>query len=487
LNWLQNKEIKFIYSQNKRRQVMKKLYKSTFVLVLGIAACSSVMGQKSSEYDDVYYIPSDKKTVQSTDKPETVPSSTVNPQKNEVSDYEKYINSLNYQNSQSQKLQPQVNEDSLDYAQDPNYAGSEYAEKDGSTYVTNNYYSNPDDYYYATQLRRFYNPLYSAGYYDPFYMDPYYYGGGFGFGMSFGYPYYGFSMSFGYPYYGYGYPYYGYGYGYPYYGYGYPYYPYYGYDYGYNCCYYNHGGGGDYHNNHAPAYYGPRRAIEQNRTASARNSVASDTRRMGTSSVARTSAGTSAYGRRSYSDGNSVARTSSGTAANSTRTLGTSTSRRPYGTSAGSSAYNRTPSTTRTLQGSGATTSRSSSAQDRPVYTRPSTTTSQSRPTYSGGSSGSRSTGSTTYSRPSSSGSSSYSRPSSSGSSSYSRPSSSGSSSYSRPSSSSSYSGGSRSSGSSSSYSGGSRSSGGGSSYSGGGSSSGGSRSSGGSSSGSRR
>ena len=88
---------------------MKKLYNSFFVLVLGIAACSSVMGQKSSsEYDDVYYIPSDKKTVQSTDKTETVPSSTVTPQKQEVSDYEKYINSLSNQNSQSKQIQPQI-------------------------------------------------------------------------------------------------------------------------------------------------------------------------------------------------------------------------------------------------------------------------------------------------------------------------------------------------------------------------------------------
>ncbi len=79
---------------------MKNLYKSFFVLVLGIAAFSSVMGQKSSsEYDDVYYIPSDKKSVQSTDKTEVVPSSTVTPQKKEVSDYEKYINSLNNQNA----------------------------------------------------------------------------------------------------------------------------------------------------------------------------------------------------------------------------------------------------------------------------------------------------------------------------------------------------------------------------------------------------
>ena len=32
------------------------------VLVLGLSAFSSAMGQKtSSEYDDIYYIPSDKK------------------------------------------------------------------------------------------------------------------------------------------------------------------------------------------------------------------------------------------------------------------------------------------------------------------------------------------------------------------------------------------------------------------------------------------
>ena len=159
---------------------MKKLYKSFLVLVLGIAACSSVIGQKSSsEYDDVYYIPSDKKSVQSSDKTEVAPSSTVSPQKQEVSDYEKYINSLSNQSAKSKQIQPQINEDSLEYAEDPNYAGSEYAEKDGSTYVTNNYYSNPNDYYYASQIRRFYDPFYSAGYYDPWYSDPYFYGGGF--------------------------------------------------------------------------------------------------------------------------------------------------------------------------------------------------------------------------------------------------------------------------------------------------------------------
>ena len=110
----------------------------------------------------------------------------------------------------------------------------------------------------------------------PCIVDPYFYGGGFGFGMSFGYPYMGFGMSFGYPYYGlwlwisllwlrlwlrlrY------YGYGYPYYGYDYGYY-----GYGYGCCYYNNGGD-MYYPDHRPVYYGPRRSIESNRMASARN------------------------------------------------------------------------------------------------------------------------------------------------------------------------------------------------------------------------
>ncbi len=207
---------------------MKNLYKSFFVLVLGIGACSSVMGQKSSsEYDDLYYIPSDKKTVESSDKTEVVPSSTVTPHNQGLSDYEKYINSLSKQNTKSKQIQPQLDEDSLEYAEDPNYAGSEYAEKDGSTYVTNNYYSNPNDYYYASQIRRFYDPFYSAGYFDPWYSDPYFYGGGFSMSIGFGF---GMSYGYGYPYYGYGNPYYGYGN--PYYGYGYGYgYPYYGYGY----------------------------------------------------------------------------------------------------------------------------------------------------------------------------------------------------------------------------------------------------------------
>lgn len=47
-----------------------------------------------------------------------------------------------------------------------------------------------------------------------------YYGGGFSFGMGWGYPYYGWGYDpfWSYPYYGWGYPYYGYGWGYPYYG-----------------------------------------------------------------------------------------------------------------------------------------------------------------------------------------------------------------------------------------------------------------------------
>jgi len=168
---------------------MKTRYSLYMVLVLGFAALASAIGQKTSkEYDDMYYIPSDKKSVQSAEKQEPVKSDAST---EGLSDYEKYINSLD--NQHLQKSEIEYSSDSLEYAQDPEYVGSDYYEKDGKTYITNNYYT---DGYYTSQIRRFYDPLYSAGYYDPFYYDPFYYQPGWSFNMSFGYPYMGFGFSF---------------------------------------------------------------------------------------------------------------------------------------------------------------------------------------------------------------------------------------------------------------------------------------------------
>ena len=232
------------------------------VLVLGLFAFSCVMSQKTStEYDDMYYIPSEKKAVQAADKQEPATGNTAT----EPDDYEKYIKSLE-QKRAAKKASQVTYEDTLEYAEDQNYVDSEYYEEDGNTYVTNNYYGTviiimlhgSEDF-----MIRFIPSVFDSYYYDPFWYEP-----GWSFRMSFGYPYYGFGYSYGWPYSSwywgspYYYSYYG---GYspywrnPYYGYGYN--DYYGYN-GYYGGWHNHG-----NNNHSPSYYGPRRTIENNRLA----------------------------------------------------------------------------------------------------------------------------------------------------------------------------------------------------------------------------
>ncbi len=208
--------------------------------------------------------------------------------------------------------------------------------------------------------------------------------------MSFGYPYYGFSMSFGYPYYGYGYPYYGYGYGYP---------------YGTaipitatdiliipimamitDIAAITITGTGCiipitdlYITDHAGQ-------SNQNRMASIPHAVASDARRQGTSGASpyrsrHLSIRTQKLQRWQWCSQDFIRHCNK--VHQNTRQQQFNV-RRPYGTSTGNT-YNRILlPPRRTLQGSSTTTTRSSSTQDRPVYTRPSTTTSQSRPTYSG-------------------------------------------------------------------------------------------------------
>jgi hypothetical protein len=444
---------------------MKTNLKSYMVLVLGLFAFSCIMGQKTaSEYDDMYYRPSDKQVTQQAEKQEIV---TPQIQSDEPDDYEKYINSI--ENQRLGKTELEYSDDTLEYKEDPNYVGGEYYEKDGNTYITNNYY-NPDEYYYTSRIRRFYDPYYSFGYFNSWYYDPYWYEPGWSFGMSFGYPYWGLGLSYGWPsYYSWYYPYNSWYYPYDY------YYGYYGYSpYRYNTYwngYYNgyyYGYYDQYYDNHRPVYYGPRRTIEANRSA-VRGGVTSSIngRRVsptttGTGRVATGNSGT--YGRRTASDGTSTIRSTQdgGVMKSTSTTRSAATVRRPYQNTTGSSSGN--------TQERKSTSYSKVSPQDRPVYTRPSSTTSQSRPSYGttdtrrSGSYSGTSNRSTTYSRPSSSatnrsGSSTsvYSRPSSSSRStpSYSRPSSSSSPSYSRPSSSSgSFSSGSRSSSSSSHSSG---------------------------------
>src|SRR4030042_2795342 len=195
---------------------MKTTLQVVFVLALGLTlvSCSSSL-KTTAEYDDVYYRPSDQPVVAEA-APVAVQQSTTPAEK--MDDYEKYIASLEdnpYKSTESTDENLQYTDDPAYYTDDPQYVDTTNYEEQ-PVYISNNYY-NTDDYYYASRMRRFYDPFYSFGYYDPWYCDPYWYSPGWSFSYGFGY---------GYPYY-----YSPYWYSPYYYGYYYWYYPYYGYGY----------------------------------------------------------------------------------------------------------------------------------------------------------------------------------------------------------------------------------------------------------------
>src|SRR4030043_1726018 len=133
---------------------MKTTLQIVFVLAFGLSlvSCSSSL-KTTSEYDDVYYHPSDQPVV-AAPAPVVVQKSAapVEP----MDDYEKYIESLEnqpYKSTEYSEETQQYTDDTLQYAEDPQYVDREYYEEDGTTYITNNYY-NTDDYNYATRIRR---------------------------------------------------------------------------------------------------------------------------------------------------------------------------------------------------------------------------------------------------------------------------------------------------------------------------------------------
>jgi hypothetical protein len=342
---------------------MKTTLRSQMVLALGLLATSGAIGQKtSSEYDDLYYIPSDNKSA-----PVEVKQAAAAPEAPayEPSDYEKYINSL--ENQKRGNSGEYRSTDTLEYVEDREYIDTQTKEKDGNTYITNNYY-NTDEYSYSSRIRRFYDPFYSAGYYNSWYYDPFWYVPGWSFGLSIGYPYSGFGFSYGWPgNYGY-YPYYNswyyspWGYGSYWNGYNHGYYN--GYYNGYYGDYYGYNDG--YYHNNRPVYYGPRRTIESNRIATAnpaKTYSANRNARPVSSAANRSVSGTSATG--------------------NTRVASPVTSRTPA-----KSISNPVVSGQRTETGTPVQRKSIASApvspQDRPVYTKPGSATTQSRPSYSG-------------------------------------------------------------------------------------------------------
>ncbi len=264
---------------------------TTIFTIMFLLSRIIALAQISENEDDIYYTPIDD-----------------------------IINSTNNDNSPASDDEYKTIYDANRESAPANKTTEEYADTNGDTYVTNNYYYEEeefdyDDYYdysYSSRLRRFHNPVSSYGYYDPYYTNSYWYSYNpydYGSSIYLGYPWWGTTISWGWGLgsliFGWGYPNYysnygyhhhhhwnhhynhhyaghygygGYGYGgYGYGGYGYGGYGYGGYGYGYGNSYwagYNDGyadgaydysgyyGGatGHYYNSYDgnSNYYGPR-------------------------------------------------------------------------------------------------------------------------------------------------------------------------------------------------------------------------------------
>jgi hypothetical protein len=215
----------------------------TLILFLALAALfltsctTSYYSTTKPVYDDVYYT---AKQVQPAPTNPVIPDNSI-----DNTEYEG-----NY-----------TNEGTATTTYEPAYSQTEtYTDPNGTTYITNEYYSNFD---YSSRIRRFHQPYcfdnyYSDYYTDPYFYDPYYSGLSLSLGFSWGWGSLGWGW--GYPNYGY-YPYWDPWYSWynPYYSWGWPYYGYGSYWQGYWDGYYDGlGGGGYYYDDYASWYFGPR-------------------------------------------------------------------------------------------------------------------------------------------------------------------------------------------------------------------------------------
>ncbi len=259
-----NPKMKSLINLNKTSRM--KNSQAIFLLIpvaVLLSACSSSQQASRTSYDDVYVTSVPKQ-----------PAPEVKQQTTQPSDYT--------------PAKPAEQPSRFEYTDKESSTSSTRTDKEGNTYITNNYYYDADDYYdyaYTARLRRFYRPYYGWGYFDSYYTNLYWYDydpASWGVSIYMGYNWWApayyyyhpfswsFNISFGWPVYScWGQPYW-----YWYYPFGYPYYYspywsgyYHGYYHGYWAGYY-HGlyhnpyyyNSYDYNSYNNYFYYGPRRS-----------------------------------------------------------------------------------------------------------------------------------------------------------------------------------------------------------------------------------
>ncbi len=142
---------------------MKAVNYITILLLLVLGSCSSGL-YTGFEYDDLYYLPSDKQVVQ------VQPSVSRQIAESDLRAEEYYDNVYAADTLVSDEYSEATE----------NYDALLYENSKGTV---NNYY---DNYSYTGRLRRFY-----GNYFNPYWRDPFYYGGGWpSMSFGYGYPYY---------------------------------------------------------------------------------------------------------------------------------------------------------------------------------------------------------------------------------------------------------------------------------------------------------
>jgi hypothetical protein len=149
-----NRKMKRLFNLNKTNRM--KNFQAIFLLIavaMFLSACSSTQQASRTSYDDVYVTSVPKQPAPEVKQPTAQPS-----------DYT--------------PAKPAEQPSRFEYTEKETSSSSTRTDKEGNTYITNNYYYDPDDYYdyaYTARLRRFYRPYYGWGYFDSYYTNLYWY------------------------------------------------------------------------------------------------------------------------------------------------------------------------------------------------------------------------------------------------------------------------------------------------------------------------
>ncbi len=199
--------------------IMKNLSLLFAASILYISSCTSGQYTASREYDDVYYSSGDKVQERQTNNNQNNQNQSVTPENSSAQE------AIGNDNAIDNQQRFDYNNNQNNNAEQPDYTSTQ--ERDGNTYITNNYYDNDDyyDYTYTSRMRRFNHPC-GWSYYDSYYTNSYWYdynpisyGVSIYLGYNFWHPYqwgpsWGFSIGYGSPWYNPWYsPYYGGGFG----------------------------------------------------------------------------------------------------------------------------------------------------------------------------------------------------------------------------------------------------------------------------------